>query len=95
MLQLVHAIINYWKKDTEYTTNNPNLCNLNQHLIKCNQIHFVEKLTANELYLISSQYETTTPTSQKYFESMFQDFTLQWKYSYYTLPQITSIDSKL
>ena len=44
--------------------------------------------------MISLQYETTTPTSQKYFESMFRDLTLQWK-QIYTLPRITTIDSKL
>ena len=46
-----------------------------------------------ELYLISLQHETTTPTSQKYFEGMFLDLTLQWKHIY-TLPHITTIDSK-
>ena len=51
---------------------------LNHHFIKSNQIYYVEKLTENELYVISLQHETT-PTSQKYFERMFQDFTLQWK----------------
>ena len=52
------------------------------------------KLTTKELYLISLQHETTTPTSQKYFESKFRDLTLQWKHIH-TLPRITMIDSKL
>ena len=57
-----------------------NLSYLNYHLMKSNQIHSVEKLTAKELYLISLQHETATPTSQKYFESIFQDVTLQRKH---------------
>ena len=67
---------------------------LNHHLTKSNQIYSFEKLTAKELYLISLQQETTTPTSQKYFESMFWDLTLQWK-NIYTPPLITTIDSKV
>ena len=71
-IQLVHAIPNHWKKKlTENKINSQNLSYLNHHLIKINQIHSFEKLIAKELYLISLQYETTTPTSQKYFESMF------------------------
>ena len=76
---IVHAIPNFWKKIlTENTTNIQNLFYLNHHLIKCNQIHSAEKLTSKEVYLISLQYETTTPTSQRYFESMLQDLTLSW-----------------
>ena len=94
-IQLVHAIPNHWKKKfTENTINSQNLSYLNHHFIKSNQIHSFEKLTAKELYLMSSQQETTTPTSQKYFESMFQDLTLQWKHIY-TLPFIITIGSKL
>ena len=43
---------------------------------------------------MSPQHETATPTTQKYFESMFGDLTLQWKHIY-TLSRITTIDSKL
>ena len=87
-IQLVHAIPNHWKKKlTENTINSQSY--LNHHLLKSNQIHSFEKLTAKELYLISLQHKTTTPTSQKYFESMFRDLTLQWKQSipFHVLPQ--------
>ena len=64
--QLVYAIPNHWKKKlTENTTNSQNLCYLNHHLIKSNQMHSFEKLIMKELYLISLQHETATPTSQK------------------------------
>ena len=62
--------------------------------MKSNQIHFFKKLTAKERYLISLQHETNAPTSQKYFESKFRDLTLKWEHIY-TLPCITTIDSKL
>ena len=98
-IQLVHAIPNHWKiKLTENTISSQNLPYLNHHLIKNNQIHCFEKLTAKELYLISLQHEIATPTSQKYLESVFRNVTLQWKHIYtfpYAFPRITTIDSKL
>ena len=53
---------------------------LNYHHVKSNQIHSFEKLIVKELYLISLQHRTATPTSQKYFKSMLRDLTLQWKH---------------
>lgn len=77
-IQLVHVMPNYWKRKlTENTTNDQNLSYLNHHLKKSNQIHSAEKLTTKELCLTLFQHETTTPVSQKYFETMFQDLTLQ------------------
>ena len=94
-IQLLHAIANHWEKElTENTINSQNLSYLNHHRIKSYHIYYIEKLTMKELYLISPQHETTTPISQKCFESMFRDLTLQWKHIY-TLPRITTIDSKL
>ena len=61
--------------------------------MKSHQTYSAEKLTAKELYLISLQHKTATPTSQKYFESVFRDLTLRWK-QIYALTRIT-IDSKL
>ena len=93
-IQLVHAIPNYWRKTLiENTTNIQNLNYLNHHLMKSNQIHSVEKLTAKELYLISLQYETTTQTSQNYFEITFKELTLQWKHIY-NVPRVITISSK-
>ena len=94
-ITLVHVIPSHWKKTpSENTTNSQNLSYLSHNLVKSNQIHSVEKLTSKELYSISLQHETATPTSEKYFESMFRDLTLQWK-RIYTLPRITTIDSNL
>ena len=70
-IQLVHEIPNHWKKKlTENTINSQNLSYLIHDLIKSNQIYSFEKITGKEFYLISLQHETTTPTSQKYFESV-------------------------
>ena len=82
------------RKLTENKINSQNISYLNHHLITINQIYSFEKLTAKELYLMSFQHETNTPTSQRYFESKFRDLTLQWKHIY-TLPRITAVDSKL
>ena len=77
-IQLVHAIANHWKRKlTENKINSQNISYLNHHVIKSNQIYSFENLTAKKLYLISLQHETTTPTSQKHFESKFRDLTLQ------------------
>ena len=64
------------------------------NLIKSNQIDSVKKLITKELYLILLRHEATKPTSQKYFESMFWDLSLQWK-CFYNFPRITKIDPKL
>ena len=71
------------KTITEKTTKSQNLSHLNHHLIKSNQLHTVGKLNTKKLYLISLQHETTTSTSHKHFESMFQNLTLWWKSSLY------------
>ena len=71
-IQLVPAIPNHWKRKlTENKINSQNISYVNHHLIKSNQIYSLEKLTAKELYLISLQHGTTTPTSHKYFGSTF------------------------
>ena len=88
--QLVRAISNHWKKTLVENT----ISYLNHSLLKHYQIHSAENPTAKEVYLISLQHKTAKPTSQKYFESMFRDLTLQWKHIY-NLPRITTIDSKL
>ena len=64
------------------------------NLIKSNQIDSVKKLITKELYLILLRHEATKPTSQKYFESMFWDLSLQWK-CFYNFSRITKIDPKL
>ena len=49
-IQLVHPKLNYWENTlTESATNSQSLSYLNHHLIKNNQIHFVEKLTMKKL----------------------------------------------
>ena len=86
LIQLVLTTPNHWKETlTENTTNSQNLSYVNHHLIKSSQTHSVEKLTAKDLYLISLQDETATPTSQKKFRV---------KYIYTLIPLITIIDSK-
>ena len=70
------------KKLTENIKNSQNLSYLNHDLMQSNQIYSFEKLIAQELSLMLLQHETTTPTSQKYFESIFRDLTLQWKHIY-------------
>ena len=44
--------------------------------------------------MISLKHETAKPNSQKYFENMFPDLTLQWKHIC-TLSHIIGIDSKI
>ena len=49
-IQLVHPKLNYWENTlTESATNSQSRSYLNHHLIKNNQIHFVEKLTMKKL----------------------------------------------
>ena len=71
-----------------------NLLLLNNHLIKNNQLHHVEKLNAKELYSFSIFFKNTKPTSQKYFQDYFSGVQLVWS-DIYSLPRIVTIDSEL
>ena len=69
---------------------------MNHHLIKCNILLSLEKLSSKELYLIQLTRDLCKPTSQIYFEKYFKDCVLDWnvldwKYIY-ILPRIVTFD---
>ena len=71
--QLIQAIPKSRKKDRKNDLGDcRNIVYLNNHLIKENQIDFIEKLKANELYFLSMSLRKTVPTLQKYFDFFFQ-----------------------
>ena len=80
---LIHAIPESWKKDIKIDQGNfRNLLYLNHHLIKNNQIYFIEKLKANELYFLSVSLRNTVPTSKKYVENFSPNLYFIWKHVY-------------
>ena len=81
--QLIHAIPESWKKDIKIDQGNfRNLVYLSHRLIKNNQIYFIEKLKANELYFLSVSLRNTVPTSQNYVENFFPNLSFIWKHVY-------------
>ena len=93
--QLVHAIPTSWKKNiSEDKGNCRNLVLLNHHLIKKNQIYSIMKLTAKELYYLSILSRDVKPTSQTYFENLFEPIACDWE-KIYMLPRKVTIDSQI
>ena len=65
---------------------------LDHHLIKKNQISALEKLHSKELYIMQIVEGYKKPTSQIYFENVFQKYDFQWNIIY-LLPRLVTIDS--
>ena len=69
-----------------------NLAILEHHLIKKNQISALEKLHSKNLYIMQIVEGYKKPTSQIYFENVFQKYDFQWNIIY-LLPRLVTIDS--
>ena len=67
---------------------------INQHLIKSNQIHSIEKPNAKELYSLSISLRNIVSTLQKYFKKCFPDLIFEWK-DIYTLSHVVTVNSQL
>ena len=61
------------EKDTQNLTNSQNLSYLNHQLIKSNQIHSAEKLSAKELDFISFLHETFGVETYLYSSSYYHN----------------------
>ena len=94
-LQILHAIPSVWKKKMILDKGNcKNLVYLDNHLTTNNQIYSCQKLNAKDLYFHSIRLINSKPTSQVYFQKLFQEIELDWK-NIYLLPRIVTIDVKL
>ena len=78
-IQLIHAIPNNWKNIMVNGKGDSfNLAIENHHLIKKNLISCIEKLENKELYFMQILSQYTTPSSQIYFENLFQKKDFEW-----------------
>ena len=93
--QLKHAIPPRWKKiifDYSDITEN-DLCQ-NHHVIKGARILPLDKLSSKEIYSILISNIVNKPTSNIYFEKLFENTTLDWN-KIYLSPRLATIDTTL
>ena len=95
-LQILHAIPKHWlrilKNDMVKNNADNNLFVLDHHVIKQNLVQDIKKLTAKEIYTILILKVENIPTSQAYFENIFQNENLDWN-EIYILPRIITVNS--
>ena len=93
--QLKHAVPPSWKKITfDYSDiNESDLCQ-NHHVIKGTRILPLDKLSSKEIYSILISSNVSKPTSNIYFEKLFEYATLDWN-KIYLSPRLATIDTTL
>ena len=67
---------------------------MDHYLIKQNRLLCLQKLDSKELYSIATLHNSTVPTSQKYFDSIFSESSLDCNLIY-VLPRLTTKDTQL
>ena len=93
-IQIIHAIPKSWKENLASTLENiGNLVVQDHHLIQKNQVYILNKLTSKKIYDILISASEIQPTSQNYYQEIFQTANLDWKIIY-TLPRIVTLDTK-
>ena len=93
--QLIHALPREWKEAISMHDGSlENLFIQDHHLIKINQILCLTKLNSNELYKIQIIIKYKKPTSQSYFQKIFENSSLHWK-TIYLLPRIATVDTTI
>ena len=93
--QLKHAIPTRWKTlISNYSdTEEENLCQ-NHHIIKGARIFSADKLSPKEIYSVLISNIVNKPTSNTYFEKLFENTTLDLS-KIYLLPPLATIDITL
>ena len=93
--QLKHAAPPSWKKITfDYRDiNESDLC-LNRHVIKGTRILPLDKLSSKEIYSILISNIVNKPTSNIYFEKLFENTTYDWN-KIYLSPRLATINITL
>ena len=93
--QLKHAIPPRWKKIIfDYNDINENDLCQNHHVIKGARILPLDKLSSKEIYSILISNIVNKPTSNIYFEKLFENTTLDWN-KIYLSPRLATIDTNL
>ena len=77
---------NYYKKSYE---NAINLIIHDHHLVKGSRVITLDKLTSTELYSILISKTQNKPSSNIYFENLYNDYNIDWT-AIYMLPRLTT-----
>ena len=81
--QLKHAIPARWKKLIfDYSDINENELYQNRHVVKGARILSLDKLSSKEIYSVLISNRVNKPTSNIYFEKLFENATLDWSKIY-------------
>ena len=64
----------------------------NHHLVKKSTLIGIEKLNSRQLYSLLVYTHPFPPTSQKYFNALFETDSFDWK-QMYLLPRLVNLDS--
>ena len=93
--QLKHTISTRWKKlISNYSDIDKETMCQNHHVLKGTRILFTNKLSSKEIYSILNSNIVNKPTSNIYFEKLFENTTLDWS-KIYLLPCLATIDTTL
>ena len=93
--QLKHAIPPRWKQISfDYSDINENDLRQNHHVIKGARILPLDKLSSKEIYSILISNIVNKPTSNIYFEKLFENTTLDWN-KIYQSPRLATTDTTL
>ena len=93
--QLKHAIPPRWKNIiVDYSNISENDSCQNHHVIKGARILPLDKLSSKEIYSILISNIVNKPTSNIYFEKLFENTTLDWN-KIYLSPRLAAIDTTL
>ena len=78
----------------DYSDSNENDLYKNHHLIKETRILSLDKSSSKEIYSILISDTVNKPTSNIYFEKLFENTTLDWSQIYLS-PRLATIDTTL
>ena len=92
-VQIMHSLPKTWKETVLNTSGNISLVFQDHHLIKKHQIYSLSKLTSKEIYNILISTNILQPSSQNYYQRLFQATSLDWK-NIYILPRIVTLDTR-
>ena len=94
-IQLINAIPKSWKEKL-YRSNRISvaLSVRNHHLIKRNQIYYLDKCSSKELCCLQISLNNSKTRSQLYFEDFFQNKDIDWKHVH-LLPRRVTVDTNL
>ena len=94
-MQIFNSLPTQWKETIKQDNGNSNnLIIQDHHLIKNHQILCLEKLESKELYIIQLSTPSIKPTSQRYFENLFERIDFDWA-NIYVMPRLLTLDSRL